>query len=136
MKNTKQRLVSIQGAGVILPDASYYKPEREAQRTQILGVWTNVAKAVMAKTDLSAEDQEKYVTEALAFDEIIGSLAKTSEEWANYIEMYNPMATAEVAEMISTVDFPAILSDLFGKPLIPSFILFFLKASLLPVIIL
>ena len=31
MKNTKQHLVYIQGAGVILPDASYYKPEMEAQ---------------------------------------------------------------------------------------------------------
>ena len=115
MKNTKRRLVYIQGAGVILPDASYYKPEMAETKAQLIGIWTQVAKSVMAKTDLSPEDQEKYVTEALAFDEIIGSLAKTSEEWANYIEMYNPMETGAVAEMISTVDFPAILSDLFGK---------------------
>ena len=34
MKNTKRRLVYIQGAGVILPDASYYKPERAQQKEQ------------------------------------------------------------------------------------------------------
>ena len=115
MKNTKRRLVYIQGAGVLLPDASYYKPEMAEQKVQLLGIWTQVAKAILAKTDLSPEDQEKLVNDTLAFDEIIGSLAKTSEEWANYIEMYNPMETSAVAEMISTADFTAILTDLFGK---------------------
>ena len=57
MKNTKQRLVYIQGPSVLLPDASYYKPEMAAQKEQILGIWASVAKSVMAKTNLSAEDQ-------------------------------------------------------------------------------
>lgn len=114
MKNTKQRLVYIQGGGVILPDASYYKPEMAAQKEQILAIWTNVAKAVMSKTDLSAEEQDKYVSDALKFDEILGGLVKTSEEWSRYVEMYNPMETGEVAKMLSTLDFDAILKDLFG----------------------
>ena len=118
MKNTKQHLVYIQGAGVILPDASYYKPEMAEQKTQLLGIWTNVAKAVMAKTDLSAEDQEKYVNDALKFDDILGGLVKTSEEWSKYVEMYNPMDTDKVAEMLSTLDLDLILKDLFGH--IPS----------------
>ncbi len=114
MKNTKRRLVYLQGASVILPDASYYKPEMAAQKAQIIGIWTNVAKAVMAQTDLTPEQQELYVNDALAFDEVIGSLAKTSEEWSRYVEMYNPMDTAKVGEMLSTVDFDVILTDLFG----------------------
>ena len=115
MKNTKQHLVYIQGADVILPDASYYKPEMAAQKEQLLGIWTNVAKAVMAKTDLSAEDQEKYVNDALAFDEILGGLVKTREEWSRYVEMYNPMDTDKVAEMLSTLELDVILNDLFGR---------------------
>ena len=115
MKNTKRHLVYIQGAGVILPDASYYKPEMAAQKEQILGIWTSVATALMAHTDLSAEDQQKYVADTLAFDEILGGLVKTQEEWSKYIEMYNPMGVDNVAEMISTVNFKAILEDLFGK---------------------
>ena len=114
MKNTKRRLVYIQGASVILPDASYYKPEMAEQKAQIIGIWTNVAKAVMAKTDLSAEDQELYVNDTLAFDEILGGLVKTSEEWSKYVEMYNPMNKSEVSAMLSTLDFDAILNDLFG----------------------
>ena len=114
MKNTKQRLAYIQGAGVILPDASYYKPEMAAQKEQILGIWTNVAKMVMAKTDLSPEEQEKYVLDTLAFDEILGGLVKTQEEWSKYVEMYNPMPEGEVAKMLSTLDLDAVLTDLFG----------------------
>ena len=114
MKNTKQRLVYIQGASVILPDASYYKPEMAAQKAQIIPIWTNVAKMVMAKTDLSAEDQEKYVNDTLAFDEIIAGLAKTREEWSKYVEMYNPMDESKASEMLSTLDFEIILNDLFG----------------------
>ena len=79
MKNTKRHLVYIQGASVILPDASYYKPEMAAQKAQIIGIWTNVAKAVMAQTDLAPEQQEQYVNDALLFDEIIGSLAKPAK---------------------------------------------------------
>ena len=115
MKNTKRRLVYIQGPSVILPDASYYKPEMAAQKAQILGLWANVAKMVMSKTDLSSEEQEQYVNDALAFDEILGSLVKTSEEWSKYVEMYNPMDTKEVGKMLSTVEFEYILNDLFGR---------------------
>ncbi len=114
MKNTKQHLVYIQGAGVILPDATYYKPEMAAQKEQILGIWKNVAMAVMAQTDLPSEEQAKYVGDTLAFDELLSGLVKTNEEWSKYVEMYNPMAESDVASMLSTVDFDAILKDLFG----------------------
>ena len=120
MKNTKQRLAYIQGPGVILPDASYYKPEMEAQKAQILGIWTNVAKMVMSKTDLTPEDQEKYVADALAFDEILGGLVKTREEWSKYVEMYNPVDTDKMSAKLSTMDFRAVLNDLFGT--VPSIV--------------
>ena len=114
MKNTKQHLVYIQGPGVILPDATYYKPEMAAQKEQILGLWAGMAQAVMAKTDLSPEQQAVYVQDTLAFDEILGSLVKSNEEWSRYVEMYNPMDTATVAGMLSTLDLDVVLTDLFG----------------------
>ena len=114
MKNTKQHLVYIQGAGVILPDASYYKPEMAAQKAQLIGLWTQATMAVMSKTDLTPEQQEKYVQDALAFDEILGGLVKTNEEWSRYVEMYNPTDSGKVAEMLSTIDCDAIFGDLFG----------------------
>ena len=114
MKNTKQRLVYLQGPGVILPDATYYRPEMAVQKSQLIALWTQATQLVLAKTDLSAEDQAKYLTDTLAFDEILASLVKTNEEWSRYVEMYNPMAAAEVADMLSTVELDAVLTDLFG----------------------
>ena len=114
MKNTKQHLVYIQGASVILPDATYYRPEMAAQKEQLLGLWVNATKMLMTKTDLSPEDQEKYVNDTLAFDNILAGLVKTNEEWSRYVEMYNPMSTSDVAQMLSALDLNAILTDLFG----------------------
>ena len=115
MKNTGRRLVYIQGAGVILPDASYYKPEMAEQKARLIGIWTDVAKEAIAKTSLSSSEQERYVSDALAFDELLGGLVKTREEWSRYIEQYNPMDTERVAELLSTVDLRLILNDLFGR---------------------
>ena len=114
MKNTKSHAVYVQGPGVILPDASYYKPEMAAQKEMILGIFVNMTKMILAKTDLSAEDQEKYLADTLAFDEILGNLVKTNEEWSEYIKMYNPVDTVEFASSIKTIDLKYILNDLFG----------------------
>ena len=114
MKNTQQHCVCVQGPSVILPDASYYKPEMAQQKEMLLGIWTNIAKMILAKTDLSEEDQAKYIENTLAFDALIGSLVKTSEEWSEYVKMYNPMKVSKVASFLKTVNFKRILKDLFG----------------------
>ena len=114
MKDTSRHLAHVQGPNVILPDASYYKPEMAQQKEMILGIWTNIAKMIIAKTDLSAEEQTKYIENALAFDAIIAPLVKTSEEWSEYVAMYNPMKTSKVASLVKPLNLKAVLKDLFG----------------------
>ncbi|MBQ7373020.1 MAG: M13 family peptidase [Clostridia bacterium] len=114
MKDSKKHCVAIQGPSVILPDASYYKPERAQQKDMILGVWTNVAKAILAKTDLSPEDQELFLADTIKFDAILANLVKTREEWSEYVKAYNPMKSTKVASMVKPVNFKKILKDLFG----------------------
>ena len=113
MKDTKRHCLYIQGPSVILPDASYYKPEMSQQKEMILGIWTNVAKAIIAKTDLTLEQQNKYIEDTLAFDAILGSIVKTSEEWSEYVKMYNPMSIRRVATLLKPVKFKNIVKDLF-----------------------
>ena len=114
MKDTKCHKVYIQGPNVILPDASYYKEEMAQQKEMILGIWVNVAKIILAKSNLTPEMQEKYLADTLAFDAILGKLVKTSEEWSEYIAIYNPMNVEEVSSLLCNVDFKYILNDLFG----------------------
>jgi putative endopeptidase len=115
MKNTARHCVMISGPGVILPDASYYKEEMAAQRDALLGMWSNIAKAILAQTDLTPEDQERYLNDTLAFDRVLAGIVKTREEWSNYIKAYNPMKTSRVATMLKTANFRRILKDLFGE---------------------
>ncbi len=115
MKNTAQHLVYIQGPSTILPDASYYKEEMAQQKEMILGIWTNIAKMIMAKTPLPAETQEKYIEDTLKFDAVLGSLVKTNEEWSEYVEMYNPMKTSKVASMLKPMNFKKILKGVFNE---------------------
>ena len=114
MKDSKKHCVSIQGPSVILPDASYYKEDKAQQKEMILGIWTNVAKMILAKTDLSPEAQDLYLADTLKFDALVASLVKTSEEWSEYVKAYNPMKTSKVASMVRPVNLRGILKSLFG----------------------
>ena len=114
MKNTKQHCIMIQGPSVILPDASYYKEEMAQQKEMILGIWTNIAKIILSKTDLSSEDQVKYLEDTLEIDAKLGSLVKTNEEWSEYVKMYNPMKVTKVASLLKPLKLKNILKDLFG----------------------
>lgn len=114
MKDTKKHCVCLQGPSVILPDASYYKEEMAQQKEMILGIWTNIAKMIIAKTNLSPDAQTKYIEDTLAFDEVLGGLVKTSEEWSEYVKLYNPMSTSKVSSLVKPTKFKKILKDLFG----------------------
>ena len=114
MKNTKQHCVLLKGPSTLLPDASYYKEAMAAQKEMILGIWLNVAKMIMANTPLSPEEQEKYIADTVAFDALVASYVKTSEEWSEYVDMYNPMKISKVASFVKPVNLKNVLKDLFG----------------------
>ena len=114
MENTSEHCVLVQGPSTILPDASYYKEAMAQQKQMILGIWTSIAKVIISKTDLDEEEQQLYIEDTLKFDEVLGNLVKTNEEWSDYIKMYNPMTTSKVASLLKPVNFKAILKDIFG----------------------
>ena len=115
MKNTLQHLVYVGGPSVILPDASYYRKEEMAQQKEmILGIWTNVAKMILSKTNLSVDDQAKYLEDTLAFDALVAKTVKSNEEWSEYVEMYNPMKVGRVSTFLKTANFKKVLKDLFN----------------------
>ncbi len=114
MKDTLHHCVTIQGPSVILPDVSYYRDEMAQQRDAILGIWTNMAKMIMSKTNLCPEDQDKYIQDTLAFDSILSKLVKSNEEWSEYVKAYNPYKTSRVSSLLKPVKFRRLLNNLFG----------------------
>ncbi|MBQ2804338.1 MAG: M13 family metallopeptidase [Clostridia bacterium] len=115
MKDTSRHCVMIQGPRVILPDVTYYKEGMEQQKQAILAMWANMAQLVLAKTDLTAEQQAQYIQDTLAFDEIISKYVKSQQEWSEYVKMYNPTKTTKVCALMKPVSFRMLLKHLFGE---------------------
>ncbi len=114
MKDTTHHCVMIQGPGVILPDASYYKEGKEQQRDMLLGMWSGFAKQVLLLAGHSEEEADLLIQDTLAFDALVAKYVKTSEEWSEYVKMYNPMKTGRVAGMVKPLNLKKLLTDLFG----------------------
>ncbi len=115
MKDTTRHAVMIQGASTILPDTTYYQPGMEQQHDMILGIWRQMASAVMAETRLTEEEQQKFIEDAIAFDAILAKWVKSSVEWADYANVYNPMTTRRVSGLMKPIKFRKLLQDLFGE---------------------
>ena len=114
MKDTTHHCVMVQGPSVILPDASYYKEGKEQQRDQLLALWSNFAKQVLLLAGHSEEESGALLQDTLTFDGLIAKYVKTSEEWSEYVKMYNPMKTGRLAGMVKPMNLKKLLTDLFG----------------------
>ncbi len=113
MKDTQHRCLSLAGPGTILPDTTYYKNEQ--QKAMMIGLWSQMATAILAKTKLSPEDQAKYLADCLAFDEKIAGLVKSSQEWSEYAKTYNPMKMGRVNGLLKPVKLKKLAETLLGQ---------------------
>ena len=113
MKNTERYAVSIAGPSTILPDVTYYKNEQ--QKPMMIGLWSQMATAILAKTKLTPEQQADYLQGCLAFDELIAGLVKSSQEWAEYTKAYNPMKVGRVNGLLKPIKLKKILETLLGE---------------------
>lgn len=115
MKDTSHYCLNITGPSVILPDASYYKEDKQAQKEQLISLWSNMAKEILSKTKLSEGEINVYIKDTLEFDERLAKLVKTHEEWSDYTKMYNPMKLSKVCSLLKPLKFKKLLLDLFGE---------------------
>ena len=120
MKDTTHHCVMIQGPGVILPDASYYKEGKEQQRDMRLGMWSGFAKQVLLLAGHSEEESDVLIRDTLAFDALVAKYVKTSEEWSEYVKMYSSCSGNSSRTPINRVTNPipiirAYLKDLLRR---------------------
>ncbi|MCI2172580.1 M13 family metallopeptidase [Schleiferilactobacillus perolens] len=116
MKDTSKNAYSVAGIGTILPDTTYYQ-EGNKQAATLLAAWEKMARGIIAQTPLSADEQDQYIKDTLAFDKEVAKHIKSREEWADYPAAYNPTPTAEVAKQLAPFDFEGLLKDIL--PAVP-----------------
>lgn len=114
MKDSSKHCLMISGPSIILPDTTYYKEGMEAQKNQLLALWSQMAKGLLAHTELSEEAQALYIEDALKFDAVIATLVKSSEEWSEYTKAYNPMKTKRVCTYLKPLEFKKGLKKVLG----------------------
>lgn len=114
MKDSIHYAAYIQGPSTILPDASYYKEGLEEQRDAILAIWKQMATLVLQDAPLDENLKNQYIEDTIKFDALIAKFVKTSEEWSEYVDMYNPMKVSKVASLVKPLKLKKLLENLFG----------------------
>ncbi len=115
MKNTLNHCLILSGPETFLPDTTYYKEEMKPQHDALIGVWSQMVEKLLSYTDYSKEEGAKILAEALKFDEIIAGLVKSSEEWSEYVKMYNPTSLKRTATLLKPLKLKKLLTDLYGE---------------------
>ncbi len=64
---------------------------------------------------VSEADAKKYVEDALKFDKKLSKVLKSTEEWADYPAMYNPMSLAEFEAKFDSFKIDNFLTSLFAQ---------------------
>jgi len=113
MKDTSKNVVYVQGAGLILPDKSYYDEKNESGK-QLLAKYGEVAGRLLSMIGYKLEDAKEIVEKALAFDRSLVPIVKSSEEWADYTKVYNPMNFTEFITKSTQLDLKSLVVDLIN----------------------
>ena len=100
--NSNNQVLYFGASNLFLPDTSYYKDENT--KKQLIGLFTNATTQLLTLYGFSTEDINQLITEALAFDELLVPVTKSSVEKADYVKMYNPLKKSEVQKLTKTFD--------------------------------
>ncbi|GEO59381.1 M13 family metallopeptidase [Companilactobacillus bobalius] len=103
MKDTKHNAAYVDGIDLILPDNTYYAEDNQSGK-KLLAKYAKVANKLLTMVGYSEESAKEAVDKALAFDKSLVPIVKTSEEWAEYSKIYNPMPFIEFVTKSENID--------------------------------
>ncbi|KAE9563496.1 neutral endopeptidase [Companilactobacillus paralimentarius DSM 13238 = JCM 10415] len=110
MKDTAKNVVYIDGAGLILPDKTYYDEKNESGK-QLLAKYADVAGRLLSMIGYKLDEAKEIVEKALKFDKSLVPIVKSSEEWADYTKVYNPMKFDEFITKSDVLDLKSLVVD-------------------------
>lgn len=99
--NSNNQILYFGATDLFLPDTSYYQDE--TKKAQLIGLFTMTTKQLLTLYGFSNEEIDRLLKEALAFDEMLVPVTKSSVEKADYVKMYNPFKKEDIQKM--TINF-------------------------------
>lgn len=112
MKNTDVNVLHFGGPSTFLPDTTTYKSE---DAKQLLDILKKQSINLLTMAGLDQEEAENHVTNALEFDAKIANLVKSTEEWADYAAIYNPVSYSEFISDFKSFDMAAFLEAILPE---------------------
>ncbi|MFR4176127.1 M13 family metallopeptidase [Lactococcus raffinolactis] len=114
MKDAVHYAMTFSGVGLILPDTTYYADEHP-RKAELLDFYRTNTVEILREFGFSAEAAQQQVENTVKFDAILAQYVNTSEEWAKYAELYNPVVISDFTSHIKSVPFAQIIEALIGK---------------------
>lgn len=100
--NSNNQVLYFGASNLFLPDTSYYKDE--ATKTKLIGLFTQTTTQLLNLYGFPQDEITKLINEALAFDELLVPVTKSSVQAADYVKMYNPLSKAEIKKLTKKFD--------------------------------
>ena len=114
MKDAVHYAMTFSGAGLILPDTTYYADEHP-RKAELPDFYRTNTVEILREFGFSAEAAQQQVENTVKFDAILAQYVNTSEEWAKYAELYNPVVISDFTSHIKSIPFAQIIEALIGK---------------------
>ena len=114
MKNATVYALFASSPALILPDKSYYAPDKKQEHDQLLKLWTDMMTALMDKLKYDKDEAAGIIEHAKQFDALLAPHVKSAEEAADYSKMYNPQTVAELAASTDQLDLAGVIKRLVG----------------------
>ena len=92
MKNTDVNVLHFGGSSTFLPDTTTYKT---ADAKKLLDILQDQSINLLMMAGVGKSEARTYVADALAFDQKLAKIVKSTEEWSDYAAIYNPVNYAE-----------------------------------------
>lgn len=112
MKNTEVNVLHFGGPSTFLPDTTTYQNEASKK---LLAILQKQSVKLLTMAGIDEQDAEKYADLALKFDAKIAKVVKSSEEWADYPAIYNPMKMDDFISKFSYFKIDYFLKEVLGE---------------------
>jgi putative endopeptidase len=102
MKDAVHHSLGFTGPGLILPDTTYYDA-KHPRKAELLAFWVKNTAEILAA--FGVDKVQEIAENAVAFDAQLAASANTSEEWAKYAELYNPVSWTDFTAKVPLGNF-------------------------------
>ena len=114
MKNTAKHVFEFGGPSTFLPDTTSYQQD-DAEK--LLDILEKQSINLLKMAGITEQEAGEYVKNALAFDQKIAKVVKSTEEWADYPAAYNPYSLDDFLAKFESFDMKGFLSQIL--PVLP-----------------